>query len=588
MDAVEEIKQRLSIEDVIGEYVQLKRAGRNWKGLSPFGNERTPSFVVSPEKQIWHDFSSGKGGSMFSFVMEMEGLDFRGALELLARKAGVDLEQFRGRPGGASRTKEKERLYEVLDLAARFYQAQLKGSQTALEYVFKKRQFTKPTVLEWRLGYSPNTGRALLDFLLRKGFKEVEVTAAGLTARAYRGGVQDMFRGRLMIPLQDPQGRVIGFTARILVDDPNAPKYINTPQTALYDKSRHVYGLHLAKETIRKSKFVVIAEGNLDVIMSHQAEVRQVVATAGTALTEPNLKALSRFTDDIRLCFDADNAGMNATERAIPIASRVGVSLSILTIPTGKDPDELIKQDPKLWLACIDKPQYALDWLMARYATLVDIQSAPGKRRFSDVILAVVRDLKDEVEKDHYLAKVAEMIGVSREALVEKMKTGKSVETAPRRRTLTPKPLDKNLTERTKTQNHFLALVLLQPKLRPLLAELGKEMMADEQTAELLGFLQQEPDFAGTKDPRAAELQAIGDYVKMITLLYEELYQDLEFQELELEARRVRSKLIEQYTKLQKQIIAEQLQTADENQTKQLLERVRALDHLLNNTKGES
>ncbi|HEY8999483.1 MAG TPA: DNA primase [Candidatus Saccharimonadales bacterium] len=589
MDAVEEIKQRLNIEDVIGEYVQLKRAGRNWKGLSPFGNERTPSFVVSPEKQIWHDFSSGKGGSMFSFVMEMEGLDFRGALELLARKAGVDLEQFRGRPGGASRAKEKERLYEVLDLAAKFYQAQLKGSQTALEYVFKKRQFTKPTVLEWRLGYSPNTGRALLDFLLRKGFKEVEVTAAGLTARAYRGGVQDMFRGRLMIPLQDPQGRVIGFTARILADDPNAPKYINTPQTPLYDKSRHVYGLHLAKETIRKSKFVVIAEGNLDVIMSHQAGVRQVVATAGTALTEPNLKALSRFTDDIRLCFDADNAGMNATERAIPIASRVGVSLSILTIPSGKDPDELIKQDPKLWLECIEKPQYALDWLMARYATLVDITSAPGKRRFSDVILAVVRNLKDEVEKDHYLAKVAELIGVSREALIEKMKTGQSTApTQPRKARHTPKPLDKKLTERTKTQNHFLALVLLQPKLRPLLAELDKDMMADEQSAELLGFLQQEPDFAGAKDPRAAELQAVGDYVKMITLLYEELYQDLEFQELELEARRVRSKLIEQYTKLQKQTIAEQLQTADENQTKQLLERVRALDHLLNNTKGEA
>ncbi len=589
MDAVEEIKQRLSIEDVIGEYVQLKRAGRNWKGLSPFGNEKTPSFVVSPEKQIWHDFSSGKGGSMFSFVMEMEGLDFRGALELLARKAGVDLEQFRQRPGAsASRAKEKERLYEALDLAAKFYQVQLTKSQTTIEYVFKKRRFTKPTVLEWRLGYSPNTGRALLDFLLRKGFKESEVTAAGLTSRAYRGGVQDMFRGRLMIPLQDPQGRVIGFTARILIDDPNAPKYINTPQTPLYDKSRHVYGLHLAKETIRKSKFVVIAEGNLDVISSHQAGVRQVVATAGTALTEPNLKALSRFTDDIRLCFDADNAGMNATERAIPIASRVGVSLSILTIPSGKDPDELIRQDPKLWLECIDKPQYALDWLMARYATLVDITSAPGKRRFSDVILAVVKTLKDQVEQDHYLAKVAEMIGVSREALVEKMKSGKGPDEAPRRKTPTPKPIDKNLAERTKTQNHFMALVLMQPKLRPLIAPLEQDMMSDEASAKLLGFLQQEPDFAGASDPRAAELQPIGDYVKMITLLYEELYQELESHELELEANRVRAKLIEQYTKIENQIISEQLKTADDNQSKQLLERARMLNHLLNNTKGES
>src|SRR5487761_1784258 len=211
-----------------------------------------------------------------------------------------------------------------------------------------------------------------MDFAKSKGFTDAELKLAGLSARGYRG-VQDMFRGRLMIPLQDAQGRVIGFTARQLVDDPNAPKYINTPQTVLYDKSRHVYGLHFAKESIRKSQFVVLVEGNLDVIASHQAGVRQVVATAGTALTESHLKALSRFTGDIRLCFDADKAGVAATERAIPIASRVGVSLSIISVPSGKDPDELIRQDAKIWQDIIGQPQYALDWLMERYQTLLDI-----------------------------------------------------------------------------------------------------------------------------------------------------------------------------------------------------------------------
>src|SRR3954462_12693572 len=218
MDAVEDIKSRLSIEDVVSQYVELKRAGRNFKGLSPFSSERTPSFMVSPEKQIWHDFSSGKGGNMFSFVMEMEGLDFRGALELLARKAGVDLVQFRSR-GTTQRGKEKERLHELLELAAHFYQVQFSKNQTALEYVFKKRQFTKATALEWRLGYAPNTGSALLAFLKTKKCTEAEAQAAGLTARRYGGGVQDMFRGRLMIPLQDARGQVIGFTARLLVDD---------------------------------------------------------------------------------------------------------------------------------------------------------------------------------------------------------------------------------------------------------------------------------------------------------------------------------------------------------------------------------
>ena len=206
-----------------------------------------------------------------------------------------------------------------------------------------------------------------------------------------------------MIPLHDQLGRVIGFTARLLEDDDNAPKYINTPQTVLYDKSRHIYGLHLAKEAIRKEKFVVMVEGNLDVIASHQAGVRQVVATAGTAMTEQHLKALSRFTGDIRLCFDADKAGLNATERAIPIASRVKVSLSMITVPDAKDPDELIQKDPTLWQKAIGQNQYALDWLMERYEKLLDINSAQGKREFSDVLLPVVRALTDDVEQDHYM-----------------------------------------------------------------------------------------------------------------------------------------------------------------------------------------
>src|SRR6202035_2105561 len=191
MDAVEEVKARLSIEDVIAEYVQLKRAGRNWRGLSPFSNEKTPSFMVSPEKQIWHDFSSGKGGNMFSFVMEVEGLDFKGALELLARKAGIDIEQYRSAPrtGGPN----KERLYELLELSTKFYQVQFSKHKSTLEYVFKQRKFTKETALEWRLGYAPNNGSALINFAKSKGFTEAEVKQAGLTSQSYRGGIQDMF-----------------------------------------------------------------------------------------------------------------------------------------------------------------------------------------------------------------------------------------------------------------------------------------------------------------------------------------------------------------------------------------------------------
>lgn len=575
MDAKEDIRQRLAIEDVIGEYVQLKRAGRNWKGLSPFTAEKTPSFVVSPDKGIWHDFSSGKGGDMFSFVMEVEGLDFRGALELLARRAGIDLDQYE-KGGRAPSGKSKERLYEALELATKFYQAQFAKNKTALEYVLKKRGFTKETALEWRLGYSPNTGSALTDFLKNKCFTAAEIRSAGLNNQ--RGG--DMFRGRLQIPLSDPSGRVIGFTARLLADEPNAPKYINTPSTQLYDKSRHVFGLHLAKESIRKSKFVVLAEGNLDVIQSHQAGVRQVVATAGTALTEPHLKGLSRLTGDIRLCFDADRAGIQATERAIPVAAKVGVQLSIITIPSGKDPDELIRQDVKTWQDIIVKPRYAVDWLIDRYTQALDLDTAIGKRELSDVVLKVVRRLPDPVEQDHYLGRLADILSVNKQALTTKL-AGVEDESQPiRRRAVQAQstPIDKEQLEKAKTEEHLLALALLQPKLRNHLYLLEPDMFSGEQTKKVFIFLQAHPDYDGMDK---AKVRQFADYVKILSLVYETLYQDLDAVELGYEAARLQAKLIAQYVRTEKQQLIAKLQTAEPKEADTLLQRAAVLDELL-------
>jgi len=390
-----------------------------------------------------------------------------------------------------------------------------------------------------------------------------------------------------MIPLQDPQGRIIGFTARQLDDDdPNAPKYINTPQTVLYDKSRHIYGLHLAKEAIRKTKFVVITEGNLDVIASHQAGVRQVVATAGTALTEPHLKALSRFTGDIRLSFDADKAGLAATERAIPIASRVKVSLSIIDIPSGKDPDELIKQDPKLWETAITKNQYALDWLMARYSKLLDIESAQGKREFSDILLPVVRSLSDEVERDHYLNAIAKTIDVSREALEQKFQktAGSDPQTRQRRVKATPQQIDKKAVENRKLQDNFLSLVLMRPTLREFLELMEAQMLYTDEGRTLLEFLRKNPDFDGKKD--LAAVQNLADYVKIEALLYEELYQGLELNELHYEAARLQARLIEQFIKTQKAKLSQSLETADEATTRTLLEQAKKYDSLLKQVKG--
>lgn len=580
MDAVAEVKSRLNIEDVVAEYVQLKRSGRNFKGLSPWTNERTPSFIVSPEKQIWHDFSSGRGGDMFSFVMEMEGLDFRGTLEHLARKAGVDLEQF-SNSQNRGRSRQKGRAIEALELAAKFYQKQLSVNKSPLEYLIKQRHFSKQTLLTWQLGYAPNTGFALTDFLTKHGFTTDETKLAGVsTERIHRPS--DMFRGRIMIPLHDARGSVIGFTARLLIEDKDAPKYINTPQTVAYDKSRHVFGLHLAKEAIRKTGYVVVVEGNMDVIASHQAGITNVVASAGTAITQQHLSELKRFTGDVRLCFDADQAGITATQRAIPLAQKVGVNLSIVNIDA-KDPDELIQKTPKEWQKAIDHAKYAPDWLIEHYKYVLDLSSAQGKRAFTDALLATIRQLTDSVEQEHYLKMVAKAADTSLEAVRSKLVAdGAATMASPRKKpAITASEVDKQEIEHRKLQDHFLAMTLMQPKIRTLLKDMKQQYFSGSSQKTLLEFLQKNPDFKG--EPQTAQqLQGASDYVKIIALQFEELYQDLPQQDLKEQAARLKHRLLERYVKTQKTKLAEQMQdTTDEVQLQKLMQKANQLNTLI-------
>jgi DNA primase len=580
MDAVAEVKSKLNIEDVIAEYVQLKRAGRNFKGLSPFTNEKSPSFIVSPEKQIWHDFSSGRGGDMFTFVQEVEGLDFKGALDMLARRAGVDLEQFKG-SGNNTNAQFKNRAIEALELATKFYQKQLTVNKPALEYLSKKRKFTKETLLNWRLGYAPNTGQALADFLTKHGFERDEMKRSGLVVERY-SRLSDMFRGRIMIPLCDSRGTIIGFTARLLDDGPNAPKYINTPQTIVYDKSRNVFGLHLAKEAIRKTGLVVVVEGNMDVIASHQAGVLNVVASAGTAMTESHLRELKRFSGDIRLCFDADRAGVAATERIIPVAQKVEVNLKIITIKGAKDPDELVQKDLGAWQKAIEDAVYAPDWLIGHYKNEVDLSSAQGKRIFTDVLLATIRRLRDPVEQEHYLKEIADTTQTSLEAIRSKL-VSKPQEPQIRQKKLKvePKALDRGVVEYRRLQDHFLAMALMQPKLRNLLANFYPEIFTDGPPRKVLKFLKSHPDFNG--DPKLSEeLQVVGDYVKILVLQFEELYADLPIDDLEELAQKLKHRLINRYVKMQNRNIAKAIDAAKtDEQRLELMQKSKKLNELI-------
>ncbi len=404
-DVKEEIKSRLPIEDVVGQYVELRRAGRNLKGRSPWGVDKTPSFMVSPEKGIWHDFSANKGGDIFSFVMAVEGISFKEALEKLAAKAGVELSRYRG--GDLIVSKKKLRAKEALALATKYYQACLVRSKPVCEYAFYKRNLNRKTIADFKIGYSPASGKALLEVLKKRGFTEAELESAGLLNRFK----SDMFRDRMMIPFIDTSGNVIGFTARIL--GKGEPKYLNTSDTILFNKSRFVFGLFQAKESIRRNGFVVIVEGNMDVISSHQAGVAEAVATSGTAMTEQHLKILSNLTSDIRLAYDGDAAGIKATERAIMMAGDLGIDLTVISDYHGaKDPDELIQRDPVLWQDAVEHRVPAVEWLLDKYEENLNLDLAPDKRKYSDIALKLLDYIKDEVERAGYEEKVAKKLDI--------------------------------------------------------------------------------------------------------------------------------------------------------------------------------
>lgn len=554
-DAKEEVRARLNIEDVVGEYVQLKRAGRNFKGLSPFTGEKTPSFIVSPEKNIWHDFSSNKGGDIFSFVMEVEGVDFREALELLARRAGVDMAQYNSK-GSQELAHLKRRILEAHQLAAKYYQQSLLQNSRALEYVFKKRALSKEIVQSFQIGYAPDSGNALVQFLTKKGFSSKELSIGGLTNRF--GG--DLFRGRMMVPLMDASGQVIGFTGRIITDEPNAPKYLNTPQTPLYDKGRHVFGLSQAKESIRKNDYAVIVEGNLDVVSSHQAGVTQVVATAGTAMTEAHLKALVRLSPNIRLAFDGDSAGLAATERAIPIAQNVGVDLTIVSLPEGaKDPDELIQKDVSLWQKAIDTAENVIDWLLEQYTKREDMSAPVGKRRFTTAALAVVRALNDPVEQEHFMKKIAAYTASSLEVVKEKMN---SVESTDDTKALRPVHISEEAKQDPDAyQDNMLALGFVDTSVRGLFLQITPEMFATDERKDVLKYLQQSSDPL-VDIPR--ELQDYETYVKILLLKADTRYGQWSDKDRFTEAARLVRLTITEHKQTQKDALTKALRDAED------------------------
>ncbi len=362
---VDEIKERLDIVEVIQSYIKLQKAGANYRANCPFHSEKKPSFFVSPARQIWHCFGCGKGGDIFGFIREIENVEFGDALRILANRAGVELKKQFPEEEAALKT-ERERLYEICELSSKFFERQLEASkigEEAKKYLLG-REISEESIKKWRIGYSPDTWQGLSDFLVGRGYKREEVEKAGLAIKNNDGGFYDRFRARIMFPIFDLNSQIVGFGGRIFgqKESTEIAKYVNTPSTILYDKSRILYGLDRAKMEIRQKDFCILVEGYTDVIMSFQADVSNVVATSGTALTNYQLKILKRYSENIYTSFDMDLAGDSATKRGIDLAQLQGFNIKVVVIPEDKDPADLISKSPKDWEKIIKEAKSILDF----------------------------------------------------------------------------------------------------------------------------------------------------------------------------------------------------------------------------------
>lgn len=425
MSDVDEIKSRLNIVDYISKYVKLKRAGRNFKGLCPFHGEKTPSFVVSPDRQIFHCFGCAKGGTIFDFAMEMHHIDFPEALEDLAQLAGVKLSH---RPTNTPDGNLKEQLYAVNHLASEFYHYILTKhalGKKGLLY-FKNREITDKSIKTFSLGYSPNSWDALYKFLRKKGYEEELLEKAGLVIRMDRPrdgrGYYDRFRGRVMFTLKDHRGNVIGFAGRVLDPEAKEAKYINTQETPVYIKSSNLYALDVTRDAIQREKEAIIMEGELDVISSFQAGISNVVAIKGSALTEGHVRLLRRYTERIAFALDSDMAGDAAARRGIEIADTAGLDMRVVAIPSGKDPDEAARENPGLLKKAIKEATPVYDYFLSSAVKRYDVLTAYGKKKISEELMPVLVKIENPVVRNHYVKKVAETIGTSEDAIDDSMR----------------------------------------------------------------------------------------------------------------------------------------------------------------------
>ncbi len=473
MQPSDEIKSRLDIVDVIRDYVPLKAAGVNFRANCPFHREKTPSFMVSPEKQIWHCFGCGKGGDILSFIMEIEGVSFVEALRILAPKAGVTLKK--QNPQLASK---KNRLLDILEASVNFYHDVLLDNpqaEAARKYL-KERGLTDETIKTWQIGYSPESWDDILNWLKGKGFSENEIFLAGMSIKKEgTNRYYNRFRDRIMFPIWDVNGNAVAFSARVnpvKEAEEKLGKYINSPQTLIYDKSKILFGLDKAKIEIKSQDYAVLVEGQMDVITSHQNGFKNVIASSGTALTREQVALIKRYTNNIALAFDMDNAGQMAADRGIREAMQAEMNIKVIELEEGKDPDEFIKKDPEGWVKAVKDSKPMMEYYFDKTFKNLNPEIIEDKREAAKKLLPVIIKLGNSIERDHWIKVLSQKINISESALRETISSIKTPYYERKKEELPQRAEEtRKLTREEMLSESVLVLVLKFPSLLPYLID---------------------------------------------------------------------------------------------------------------------
>jgi len=538
---VEEIKSRLNIVDIVQGYIRLQKAGINYKAACPFHGEKTPSFFISPTRQIWHCFGCGRGGDMFKFVMEIEGHDFPEALRLLAAKAGVELK--REDPKIRS---ERNRLYDICAEATRFFGSTLARTPVVLKYL-ASRGISNETIKEFRIGFAPKSWDTAIKALQGKGFRLDEIEKAGLAIKSEdRQSTYDRFRGRIIFPIFDQSSRAIGFGGRIFEIDQgekgrDEAKYINTPQTPIYDKSRVLYGFDKAKQEIRVKGAALVVEGYMDCVMSHQAGAKNTIAVSGTAFTPQQLGMVKRLTDTLLFSFDTDAAGESATKRSLALAAEFEFERKIIEIPSGKDPADAVLDNPAVWLGAVEAALPVVDFYYQKAFVRFDPKTPEGKRNITSLLLPFVAELPDEIQKAHWIERMSSDLGIPREAvgkeLLRRARGGSEALRA-------PQPSEPVPSRRSLLEERFLAIMaILEPEVKNSLAHSLHLSFAASTNADIFAILRAGAE--STIPPHLLDhynmLRFKGEILRDIT---ESPIEELRISERELEKECVRDKLL--------------------------------------------